>query len=158
MKDTAYELFLVAILLSAASTFAAEPTATAANAINALGIDLLHQSGKPGANALLSPYSIQSALVWLTLERKAPPASRWRKRFTTQTTPPKYLVRSLPCERRWRTRPERASARVSSCSRWRASLIRSCSPWPIGYLVRRVTLFASRFSACSGTTTRPRSS
>ena len=43
--------------------FAAEPTATAANAINALGIELLQRTGSPGANALLSPYSIQSALV-----------------------------------------------------------------------------------------------
>ena len=42
---------------------AAEPTSTAANAINALGIDLLHQTGNAGANALLSPYSIQSALA-----------------------------------------------------------------------------------------------
>lgn len=52
------------MLLSAAPMFAAEPNITAAaNAINALGVDLLHQSAKPGANALLSPYSIQSALA-----------------------------------------------------------------------------------------------
>jgi serpin B len=43
--------------------FAVEPTTTAANAINALGVDLLRQSGKPGENVLLSPYSIQSALA-----------------------------------------------------------------------------------------------
>ncbi|MEI2723782.1 MAG: serpin family protein [Verrucomicrobiota bacterium] len=42
---------------------ATEPTATAASAINALGIDLLLKSGPPDVNALLSPYSIQSALV-----------------------------------------------------------------------------------------------
>jgi len=42
---------------------AAEPTATATHAINALGIDLLRQSGNRSENALLSPYSIQSALV-----------------------------------------------------------------------------------------------
>jgi len=54
---------LIAILLCAAPIFAAEPTYTAANAINALGVDLLRQSAKPGANALLSPYSIQSALA-----------------------------------------------------------------------------------------------
>lgn len=54
---------LTVILLSAAPMFAAEPTTTAARAINALGIDLLHQTGNPGANALLSPYSIQSALA-----------------------------------------------------------------------------------------------
>jgi serpin B len=57
------KLLLATMLLSAAPIFAAEPTTTAADAINALGIDLLHQSAKPGANALLSPYSIQSALV-----------------------------------------------------------------------------------------------
>lgn len=45
--------------------FAAEPTTTAANAINALGVDLLRQSVKPGANALLSPYSIQNALAMM---------------------------------------------------------------------------------------------
>jgi serpin B len=52
-----------AILLSAAPMFAADATAPAANAINALGIELLQRSAKPGANALLSPYSIQSALA-----------------------------------------------------------------------------------------------
>jgi serpin B len=57
------KLLLMAILLSAAPIFAAEPTTTAANAINALGVDLLRQSVKPGANALLSPYSIQTALA-----------------------------------------------------------------------------------------------
>jgi serpin B len=38
----------------------AEP---AAAAVNALGIDLLKKTSKPDANALLSPYSIQSALA-----------------------------------------------------------------------------------------------
>src|SRR5690242_20019251 len=41
---------------------AAEPS-PAVNAINTLGIDLLHKVGKPDANVLLSPYSIQSALA-----------------------------------------------------------------------------------------------
>jgi len=54
---------LIAILLFATRVLAAEPTATAATAINALGIDLLQKAGKPGANALLSPFSIQSALA-----------------------------------------------------------------------------------------------
>jgi serpin B len=36
---------------------------TAVDAVNSLGIDLLHQASQPGANALLSPYSIQMALV-----------------------------------------------------------------------------------------------
>ena len=40
-----------------------EPTSIAANAINAHGIDLLQKIGKPGENALISPYSIQNALV-----------------------------------------------------------------------------------------------
>lgn len=53
---------LLAILLSAVPMLAAESIAPTANAINALGIELLHKSGRPGANALLSPYSIQSAL------------------------------------------------------------------------------------------------
>jgi serpin B len=63
MKAEAHELLFVAMLLSIAPMFATEPTTAAAYAVNALGIDLLQQSAKPGANALLSPYSIQSALV-----------------------------------------------------------------------------------------------
>jgi serpin B len=35
----------------------------AVNAINALGIDLLHQTATADANALLSPYSIQMAMA-----------------------------------------------------------------------------------------------
>ena len=35
----------------------------AASAINAVGIDLLHQTGRSDANALLSPYSIETALA-----------------------------------------------------------------------------------------------
>src|ERR1700722_12335411 len=41
----------------------APDTATAANAINALGIALLAKTGKLDENALLSPYSIQTALA-----------------------------------------------------------------------------------------------
>ncbi|HEX5218709.1 MAG TPA: serpin family protein [Verrucomicrobiae bacterium] len=55
-------LILPALLLSSLSVFGAEPTTHATTAINGLGIDLLHQT-HPGANALLSPYSIQSALA-----------------------------------------------------------------------------------------------
>jgi len=40
-----------------------QSTSVAARAINALGIELLRQTAKPDANALLSPYSIQSALA-----------------------------------------------------------------------------------------------
>jgi len=54
---------LFATFLSAAPVLAAEPTSTAAKAINALGIDLLRKAEPPDANALLSPYSIQSALA-----------------------------------------------------------------------------------------------
>src|SRR5436190_9402971 len=55
-------LFCV-FLLATVPMLAAEPTSTAANAINALGTDLLRQAGKPDANFLISPYSIQSALA-----------------------------------------------------------------------------------------------
>jgi serine protease inhibitor len=57
------KVLLLATLLPAAPMLAAEPTSTAASAINALGIDLLRKSGEPNANALLSPYSVQSALA-----------------------------------------------------------------------------------------------
>ena len=40
-----------------------EATATATKAINSLGLELLGRTGKPDQNALLSPYSIQSALA-----------------------------------------------------------------------------------------------
>ena len=50
-------------VLSNKTMLAVEPTSTAANAINALGIDLFRRTCRPQANALLSPYSIQSALV-----------------------------------------------------------------------------------------------
>src|SRR6185369_17841707 len=35
----------------------------AATAINSLGVDLLHTTARPEANALISPYSIEAALV-----------------------------------------------------------------------------------------------
>jgi serpin B len=44
------------------STSAADDT-VAANAVNALGVDLLSRVAKPNENALISPYSIQSALA-----------------------------------------------------------------------------------------------
>ena len=49
--------------LAAGQLRAGDTTSTAATAINALGIDLLAKTGKPGENALLSPYSIQNALA-----------------------------------------------------------------------------------------------
>jgi serpin B len=54
---------LCVFLLYTTSMLAAEPASTAATAINALGIDLLRQTGKPDVNFLISPYSIQSALA-----------------------------------------------------------------------------------------------
>ena len=57
------KILLPTILLCAAPMFAAEPTSTAATAVNALGVDLLHKADKPDANFLISPYSIQSALA-----------------------------------------------------------------------------------------------
>src|ERR1041385_8090497 len=52
-----------AIVGCVTSSSAADSTAAAATAINALGIDLLHRTGKADENALISPYSIQSALA-----------------------------------------------------------------------------------------------
>ena len=43
--------------------FAAEPSSTASTSINSLGVDLLQKTSKADANALLSPYSIQTALA-----------------------------------------------------------------------------------------------
>lgn len=51
------------ILIAIAQAFASESTGTAAKAINSLGIELLAKTSKPDQNALLSPYSIQSALA-----------------------------------------------------------------------------------------------
>ena len=57
-------LVLLALATLAMPTLqAANDTDTAATAVNALGIDLLVKTGKPGENALLSPYSIQEALA-----------------------------------------------------------------------------------------------
>lgn len=39
------------------------PQQTAADSINSLGIDLMHATARPNANALISPYSIETALV-----------------------------------------------------------------------------------------------
>jgi serpin B len=53
---------LAAVLLISIATSQAAPN-TAAIAINDLGVDLLRQTSRPDANAVLSPYSIQSALA-----------------------------------------------------------------------------------------------
>jgi serine protease inhibitor len=60
------KMLVLVILLSTVRVFAAGTNAspsTAANAINLVGIDLLHVSGKQDANFLISPYSIQNALA-----------------------------------------------------------------------------------------------
>ncbi len=66
-KNTFHRKLLVilfcAIIMRFTSLRAAEPPSLAANAINSLGVDLLHRVGKPDENALISPYSIQSAMV-----------------------------------------------------------------------------------------------
>ena len=62
-----FVLILALVLLPMIPFFAkSTPTTTdsmAASAINSLGIDLLHLTGKPDENALLSPYSIETALA-----------------------------------------------------------------------------------------------
>ena len=61
MKTTTLPLLLAALF--ATTTLAADSTAPAASAINSLGMDLLRITGKPDANALLSPYSLETGLV-----------------------------------------------------------------------------------------------
>lgn len=56
-------LALFTTILSTAATAAEGPTAIAAQAVNAFGLDLFRQVAKPDANALISPYSIQSAMA-----------------------------------------------------------------------------------------------
>jgi serpin B len=55
-------LVLLRVALSG-STPAPDDTSVSATAVNALGVDLLSRVAKPDENALLSPYSIQSALA-----------------------------------------------------------------------------------------------
>lgn len=57
--------WLLVVPLAAISVFGQSPSSTeiAASAINSLGVDLLTQGSKADANALTSPYSIQSALA-----------------------------------------------------------------------------------------------
>lgn len=55
--------FLCGVALLSVASVQADDLSVAANSMNALGIDLLARVAKPDANALLSPYSIQSALA-----------------------------------------------------------------------------------------------
>lgn len=64
MNLPSHHLCLAALGLAClAAPAATEPSAPAANAVNALGLDLLAKGAGGNANALLSPYSIQSALA-----------------------------------------------------------------------------------------------
>lgn len=64
MKSTLTSLFVTALSLAGSSLLsAAEDPSAAAQAVNALGLDLLAKGGEANANTLLSPYSIQSALA-----------------------------------------------------------------------------------------------
>lgn len=61
MKTTALPVLFSCLL--ATTTFAADSTAPAASAINSFGLDLLRKTAKPDANALLSPYSLETGLA-----------------------------------------------------------------------------------------------
>lgn len=54
---------VLSVFLANLSVNAADPTASAAKAINTLGIELLGRAGAPGDNTAISPFSIQTALV-----------------------------------------------------------------------------------------------
>jgi len=54
---------LLTLLLTLLPVLDGRAATSAVNAINALGIDLLHQTAPPDANALISPYSIQTAMA-----------------------------------------------------------------------------------------------
>ncbi|HEY2084299.1 MAG TPA: serpin family protein [Verrucomicrobiae bacterium] len=56
-------LLLVPLTMFSAPAQTPADSAPAASAINSVGIDLLHQTGRADANALLSPYSIETALT-----------------------------------------------------------------------------------------------
>src|SRR5579863_5443484 len=58
-------LFVTSFITSvhAFSTSGMPPDQIAADAINSLGVDLMHATARPDANALISPYSIETALV-----------------------------------------------------------------------------------------------
>jgi serpin B len=56
-------VFVISLLTSLAAFSAETALSTAGMAINALGIDLLHQMAKADSNIILSPYSIQNALA-----------------------------------------------------------------------------------------------
>ena len=91
---------LFATFLSAAPVLAAEPTSTAAKAINALGIDLLRKAEPPDANALLSPYSIQSALAMAYAGADGVTREEMRKVLHFPKDDSEVTARLPHCERR----------------------------------------------------------
>src|SRR6185437_6695048 len=56
-------LWSIGSIMGQALPSPSNPASAAASAINSLGVDLLHQTGRIEANTLLSPYSIQTALA-----------------------------------------------------------------------------------------------
>ncbi len=60
-------LLILSVLLSMFSMFGQPPStnasAQAASAVNALGVDLFRATSRADQNALLSPYSIETALA-----------------------------------------------------------------------------------------------
>src|SRR5689334_13243668 len=63
---TKFRYWLTHILLCVTFVYmksAVAEASPAVNVINTFGVDLLHKVGKPDANVLISPYSIQSALA-----------------------------------------------------------------------------------------------
>ena len=51
------------ILLLTTTAFAVEPAVSAASSINAFGLDVLRKTARAETNALISPYSIETALA-----------------------------------------------------------------------------------------------
>ena len=74
----------VALLLPLSCLYSANPTTTAARAINNLALDLLAQASKPQENTAFSPYSIQVALVMTYAGPRAILASKWPGCFITR--------------------------------------------------------------------------
>lgn len=61
MKTTTTSLLFLCLLTT--TSLASDSTAPAASAINLFGLDLLRKTARPDANALLSPYSLETGLV-----------------------------------------------------------------------------------------------
>src|SRR4051794_21946813 len=56
-------LWIVGSVLSAAAAQQQQSISPVVSAINATGIEILREASQPNVNALISPYSIQSALA-----------------------------------------------------------------------------------------------